>query len=757
MTVARFGFIEHSAKLPDLSACEREPIHLLSRIEPNGAMLVLDESTLKVLQASSNIQPLMGFVAETLPDLQLTELFSAEDVRQLLSGVSGDGKRHYVSGLRVGENAIVFDALVHRHKGLLIIEFEAGLPPASVAGGRDIYESLTDAMAELDGPLTLADLSQHAAKRVRGITGFDRVMIYRFLADDSGSVIAEDKQQDLIPYLGLRYPASDIPSQARRLYLLNTLRLKADVAAESALLLPAVNPSTGEVLDMTYCVLRAMSPVHVEYLRNMGVAASMSISIVKDGRLWGLIACHHCTAKLVPHTIRVTCEALARIFSSRIAKAEEEDERARRTAAHNLTIRIEEKMRKDRNVIAALTHAGLDVATVIGAQGCAFIIRGEIVLLGITPSRSQVEDLATWLGFHQSEQVFATDRMAELYPEAAEFHVVASGLLSVRITLGSPDFVLWFRPSVVQVITWGGNPEKPVEETEEGKRISPRRSFESWKQTSENSSEAWTETDRKFAAELRPVIAETLFLRMNEEVLRLNLELARSNSDLASFAYTASHDLQEPLRTIRIYAQMAALRAGPDTDPESRSFLATIEEGADRMANLIAALLSYSQIGGVELRRSQEVNLEETFRRVMAKLDAQVRQSGAIVNCDALPVIFNSMDHMEQLLQNLIANAIKYRGKDAPRILLSARRENNYWLLSVRDNGQGFEPVNASMIFEPFKRLHGKETPGSGIGLATCKRIVEISNGRIWAESEGRDKGATFWFTLPISKSPEQV
>jgi len=254
---------------------------------------------------------------------------------------------------------------------------------------------------------------------------------------------------------------------------------------------------------------------------------------------------------------------LARVFSSRIAKAEEEDERARTTAAHNLTIRIEEKMRRDRDVIAALTHAGHDVATVIGAQGCAFIIRGEIVLLGITPSRRQVADLATWLGFHQSEQVFAADRMAELYPEAAEFHSVASGVLSVRITLGSPDFVLWFRPSVVQVITWAGNPEKPLHETEEGKRISPRRSFESWKQTFENNSEAWTEADRKFASELRPVIAETLFLRMNEEVLRLNLELARSNSDLASFAYTVSHDLQEPVRTIRIYAQMAALSGRP--------------------------------------------------------------------------------------------------------------------------------------------------------------------------------------------------
>jgi two-component system, chemotaxis family, sensor kinase Cph1 len=741
---------------PDLSACEREPIHLLSAIEPNGVMLVLDESTLKILQVSSNAPQLMGFATETLLSMRLIHLFSPEAVQQLLSGIGGQGQRHYVRGLRVYQNATALDALVHRHKGLLIVEFEPASPPGSTADGPDIYASLTATMSELDGPLTLAELSQRAAMRIRKLTGFDRVMVYRFLADDSGSVIAEDRERSLPPYLGLRYPASDIPAQARRLYLLNTLRLKADVNAESAVLVPSPNPSTGQVLDMTYCVLRAMSPVHVEYLRNMGVAASMSISIVKDDRLWGLIACHHGAPKLVPHSIRVTCEVLARVFSSHIAKAEDEDGRARATAAHKLTSRIEERMRKDRDVIAALSHCGDEIATVIGAQGCAFIMSGEIVLIGTAPNRAQVEALSAWLALNQREHVFAAEEMAALYPGAAAFHKIASGLLSLRITLGGPDFVLWFRPSVVRTVTWAGNPEKPVEETDAGKRISPRRSFESWKQTFENSSEAWEGADRKFASDLRPVIAETLFLRMNEEILRLNLELARSNADLATFAYTASHDLQEPVRTIRIYAQMLSQRAGPDMDPESRKFLATIDEGTGRMSSLISALLTYSQVGGAERRRRQEVNLEETFRRVMANLNGQVRQSGAVVTQSGLPVTFTDEDHMEQLLQNLIANAIKYRGQEKPQILLSSRKENNTWHISVSDNGQGFPPEKASMIFEPFKRLHGKETPGNGIGLATCKRIVELYNGRIWAESEGPNRGATFRFTLPAAKSSAQ-
>ena len=556
--------------------------------------------------------------------------------------------------------------------------------------GPDIFASLTTAMAELGGRLSLTDLCQRIAVRIRSITGFDRVMVYRFLEDGTGCVIAEDKRQDIIPYLGLRYPASDIPAQARRLYLLNTLRLKADVNAAVATLVPSVNPFTGTALDMTYCVLRAMSPVHVEYLRNMGVAASMSISIVKDDKLWGLIACHHGEAKIVPQPVRITCEVLARVFSSHIAMAEEEGARAHVTALLAVTARIEERMRRDRDVVAALSLVGDDVAAVIGAHGCAFIIRGEIVLLGTTPTRLQVEGLAAWLSFNQREHLFSTERMSAVYEKANEFDTVASGLLSVRIALGSPDFVLWFRPSVTHVITWAGDPDKPVEKTDAGERISPRRSFAKWQQTFHDSSEQWTAIDRTFASSLRPVIAETLFLRMNEEVLRLNLELARSNAELSSFAYIASHDLQEPVRTIRVYAQLVSQRAGPEMEPESRSFLATIEDAAARMASLITALLTYSQLGGIEKRSGKLVNLEHVLDRVLVNLDAQVRQTGAIVTHDTLPVVFNDDDHMVQILQNLIGNSIKYRGEHAPRIHLSARFENDEWLFCVAGQRPGF-------------------------------------------------------------------
>jgi light-regulated signal transduction histidine kinase (bacteriophytochrome) len=340
--------------------------------------------------------------------MPLANLFSQKDLDHLIAGTAGEGKRHYVHRVRTTHTETTFDALVHRYHGLLIVELELESLTADAAG-QSMCVSLTDAIAQLDAPLPLPALCECVAACVRRFTGFDRVMVYRFLNDDTGEVIAENKREDLVPYLGLRYPASDIPPQARRLYLLNTLRLKADVNAPNAVLIPELNPFTGAPLDMTFCVLRSMSPVHVEYLRNMGVAASMSISIVKDGKLWGLIACHHAQAKLVPYPVRLPCEVLARVFSSHIAAAEAVGQRASATALQEVNKRMQARMRRLRNAVSALSEGNDDIMHAIGAQGCAVSIGGKLILSGITPKRQHVEELLNWLGIHQDQHVFDTE------------------------------------------------------------------------------------------------------------------------------------------------------------------------------------------------------------------------------------------------------------------------------------------------------------------------------------------------------------
>lgn len=268
--------------IPDLSACEREAIQIPGAIEPHGALLVLNEPELVILQVSSNTLTLLGVAPEAMLGMHLGDVLTPEDVHRLTSGTLKQGKRRYVSGVSVRNKETIFECLIRRLGRLVLLELEPSASPVESPAQSEIV-LLTEALGELDGALHLVELCGRIATCIRQLTGFDRVMVYRFLEDDSGAVIAEDRREDLTPYLGLRYPASDIPAQARRLYLLNPLRLKPDVYAERAAMVPSVNPLTGTPLDMTFCILRAMSPVHDEYLRNMGVIASMSISIVRDG------------------------------------------------------------------------------------------------------------------------------------------------------------------------------------------------------------------------------------------------------------------------------------------------------------------------------------------------------------------------------------------------------------------------------------------------------------------------------------------
>ncbi len=488
--------------LSDLELCAHEPIQFAGAIEPHGMLLVVSRPDLQIVQTSVNTLIHLGLAPEALLGMHLANVLASEDIGRLTSGTFKEGKQRYIGGISIAASQKRFDAVVRIHQGLPTIELE----PYSIAKIGDDFElsaSLTEAMSEFDGSLGLSDLCQRIATSTRHITGFDRVMVYRFLQDDSGSVVGEDRRADLVPFLGLRYPASDIPAQARRLYLLNTLRLKPDVNAQRVAIIPALNPCTGTSLDMSFCILRAMSPVHDEYLRNMGVIASMSMSIIKDGRLWGLIACHHTQPRLVPHSVRIACEVLARVFSSSIAAAEDEDERLRVASVRDLTQSISASLRKDKNVAGALDRQGEYIRSAMRADGLAFYVHGRLSLFGVTPAAEQIELLIAWLKLNQQEHLLTTERLACDYPETATVAGHASGLLSVRIALSGPEFIVWFRSAIVKVINWAGNPEKPLEVMAAGERIGPRRSFELWKQTVRDSSEPWNEADRQFARSMR--------------------------------------------------------------------------------------------------------------------------------------------------------------------------------------------------------------------------------------------------------------
>jgi PAS domain S-box-containing protein len=236
--------------------------------------------------------------------------------------------------------------------------------------------------------------------------------------------------------------------------------------------------------------------------------------------------------------------------------------------------------------------------------------------------------------------------------------------------------------------------------------------------------------------------------RSEEALVAQAAELRRSNDDLEQFAHIASHDLRSPLNTILQFTEMMVRKQGSSFDAEMGQLLQIVRNSAGRMGDLISALLTYSRLNDASTREAEPVSSLTAYENAVANLSAAIAEAQARIECADLPAVLSNPEQLLQVFQNLISNALHYRGAVTPHIRVSAERQNSFWLFSVSDNGVGIAPQYHSVIFEPFKRLHGADRPGSGIGLAFCRKFIERDGGKIWVESE-EGKGATFRFTLP--------
>jgi len=358
---------------------------------------------------------------------------------------------------------------------------------------------------------------QATAEAVRAETGFDRVMVYRFQPDNSGVVIAEARDEELEPYLGQRYPASDIPKQARDLYLRNRIRSIPDARYTPAPLIPALNSVTGKPLDLTFSTLRSVSPIHLEYLANMGVAASTSLSLVIDGKLWGLIACHHRTPRYLSQAVRGMCELFAQMISLQLGEKlanESQGERLRMRRIHaKLVEAIVGQHRLDEAFIRNSSSSLMDY---IPADGLAVWWEGKLTKLGQTPTDEQLAPLVTWLNASVPEGVFMTDCLAAHFAPARDYADVASGLLALSVSRSPRDYLLWFKPELRRIVTWAGNPIKPVDIADDGVRIGPRKSFAAWQETVREHSKPWGEHAAEAAQLLRGSILEVVLRHLRQ-------------------------------------------------------------------------------------------------------------------------------------------------------------------------------------------------------------------------------------------------
>lgn len=740
-----------TAKNVDLSSCDRELIQFPEAIQPHGVMLTVDEHSSTILHASANCAALLGKGPQAIVGKSASAILgrSEQDLLASLRQMALDSGPVHVARESYVTSDRGYNLFAHRCGGLIILELEAA--PARPALSPNLYPELQTDIARLQETKSLQDFFDLAVQRIRNFTGYDRVMAYRFDEDGSGEVMAEARREDLEAYLGLHYPASDIPAPARRMFSLSWIRHLPDVDYVPVPLVGARSPLITGPVDMSFASLRSVSVMYTDYLKNMGVKSTMVMPLMKEGKLWGLIsAMHHAGPRHISHEARMAAEFFAHTLSLLMSAKEDAEVFQRLLAMNAVRDQIAQTLTAEPDFYRALGSPEILplVLAQVEATGAAVVSGQDVAAIGNTPSRDVLLDLVQWTG-ERDDPLFMTDRLSSVYEPAKAFKDVASGVIAARVSPTRSEYLLWFRPEQVAIVRWAGDPHKPVEvsETEGEVRLRPRGSFALWKESVQGRSTPWHENEKTSVVKLRLAIGERIVGR-SERIERLKRELQGSHADLENFAHAASHDLKEYLRGIHHLATFLKRSHGDVLDEQGQRQVATILKITQRMDNLIDALLDHSRINRTDMV-VEDVDLDEVvdtalvpFSQYLAEARVQVRRGPSLGRAVC------NRARVQEVFGNLIGNAITYNDKAERWIEIGvvADRPPRYY---VRDNGIGIAEADQHTIFQIFHRLHGRADfgGGCGVGLALARKIVERHGGRMWVQSVPGE-GSTFYFTL---------
>jgi light-regulated signal transduction histidine kinase (bacteriophytochrome) len=734
----------------DLSGCDREPIRTPGSIQPHGFLLALSPRG-EVLQASANLASWIGIEAQAACGKALADVIgpAAERLAPDLAGDKLGNRPLYLCTASIGERH--FDVLGHAWDGLVLLEFEA-VARAAPLDFRHLYPLLGDFLLQVNETQSVESLAALAAHHVRMVSGFGRVMVYQFDRDGHGHVMAESKEDAYHSYMGQRFPGSDIPAQARELYVLSRIRLIQDANYVPAPLVPPENPVTGQRNDLSFAALRSVSPVHLQYMRNMGTLASMSVSLVVKGKLWGLISCHNETPCALPFERRTACEQLGQVLSLCIESREDASELQFRLEVRRMMVAMLGNLTKGADVIENMSGAFPDLLRFARAGGVAIVAGERVLTYGDTPDVAAIERLVDWLELEgHGSDIFHTDELAAVYPAGAALARNASGLLTMPISRVHKHYLLWFRPEAVHTIEWAGNPhEKDAAPTAAGlpSQLHPRTSFAAWREEIHGVSLPWHVAEIELTGEFRSALLG-IALERAEQMAELAEELGRANKELEAFSYSVSHDLRAPLRHIVGFSDLLLESAGSEDTTMRQRFLTNIKESARLAGKLVDDLLSFSQMGRAALR-PVEVDMSKLVASCIDKLGLEIGKRRVEWQLEPLPRITADPTFLHLAVQNLLSNAVKFSaGRDPAQIRIWSEQSGQDTVFHIADNGAGFNMDYVHKLFGVFQRLHRMEDfQGTGIGLANVRRIVERHGGRTWADSR-QGQGATFSFSIP--------
>ena len=716
-----------------LDNCDREPIHVPGAIQPHGALLALDRLG-RLSHASANAAALLGPLPAFGQPLRPSDLGGQAAVHELLREALQANAVEGELGLRsapVDLGGRCFDVVVHAHNQHVICEFERREQSAEerAAFAQKAYRS----MGSLKRQPSIERLMEEAVAQIRAMTGFDRVMGYRFRHDDSGDVVAESLRDDLEPYLGRRYPASDIPAQARRLYVLNTLRLIADVTYQPVPLL--AGDAASPPLDLSHSVLRSVSPIHVEYLRNLGVAASMSVSIVVGARLWGMIACHHMAPLQVPYAVRLACDVLAQLLASTVQSLDAKAREASVARAAWLRTELIGRVATGEAVEDVLVAEAPLIADNLGCDALV-VAGGERLHMHGLVDAAWAQALLAALALREGSLIHIT--RAEELPSSPDGPTPPyCGVLALGYDRANRGWLIGLRREQVQTIRWGGKPDKVIAHGPLGPRLTPRGSFAEWRETVHGTAVPWDETQLEIARQLLDALSRAHADRV--------ITLDRARTQLWA---VLGHDLRNPLQSISMAAQVIR-RAG-----SSERMNSVLRNSAHRMERLIADVLDISRLQsglglGMSFQRTDLVPLlEQLVEEVL------VAHPETVIERRLPAQLWADVDagRFAQVIANLLSNARQHGSGGG--IVLQARQEGREAVIVVCNPGKPIPPDIAASLFDPFKResLRNARNPsGMGLGLYIANQVARGHGGQL--RYEAQDSDVCFTLRLPLQQA----
>ena len=725
-----------------------------------------------VRQVSANVSTVLGIAPEDVLGRSFFTVVGAQQFKTFQSQLL-DGSLIAATPVRlpVRNGILETHCIAHRQHEVLLVEFEL-LAGARSLGTFNIDTHIHIPLTRLTSAFDMPELLRRAAQEVRRLSSFDRVMIYRFDEEWNGEVIAEVMGDSPVSYYGLRFPASDIPPQVRRLFLLNPLRTIADVDSVPVPIVPEIGSLTGKTLDLTNSVLRSASPVHLEYLRNMGVQSSMTVSIIVEHRLWGMIACHSDTPHRVDHATRSICELIAQTVASQVAMRTETALLQLRAKSRHL---FDEYVKCVNASIAETEYLHSPrLLELFGADGLVSQTDGVVSSCGATIEKELLPSLIGALRNAALDGIASSTALSQLEPAAAGNANQLSGALYIGLTEESGDFVVLFRRELIEQLKWAGNPDKTVRVDDQG-RLRPRTSFAAWQETVRGRSRPWSELELETAALLRYVLvriqtrknlacsnqalaAEIAQRKRAEGELQQAKDWAEAaNRAKSDFLANMSHEIRTPMNGI---IGMTELALETDLTREQSEFLGTVKSSAEALLSLINDILDFSKIEAGKLDfEAIDFMLRDTLDDTIKALGLRAQEKGIELACDVMPDVPEGLEgdpsRLRQIVMNLVGNAIKFTDSGEVVVTVEIEAENDDETVLhfvVSDTGIGIPSEKQQIIFEAFTQADNSMTRqygGTGLGLSISSRLAKMMGGRIWVESEvGR--GSTFHFTVRL-------